>query len=600
MKTLLSALSLIDRRERRQIIPMCILVLVVAAFELLSVLAIVPFLGVLGNLRNGEFSPFVEKVLSYLGLQSPEEALITFGGFFVALLVVAALARSFGAYALNRFVQTLWCNLATRLLETYLRQPYAFFLDRNSSDLSKRILTECQVVMQNVFVPAARILEFGAVFLAMVALIIATEPLVAATMAGTIIVTYLLLFSLVKGFVRRIGELRVQESQRTFRATSDAFGAIKEIKLRRQERNSLDRFAEPANALAQYTTLFVVAGRLPKYAVELVAIGGLMVFVVFTLKNGGEGAEDVRTLQLVGLYALAGYRMLPALQAIYEAATQLRFAGPAVEELLDDLQQRDELPEVASSGRTMNPLRGTLILDQVSFQYPGDTTRGGLHDISVRVEPGQSVGVVGTTGAGKTTLVDIMLGLLKPTTGKVFINETELSENSVERWQSQIAYVPQDIFLFDTTVAENIAMGQARDAIDLERVKSSARAAQIAEFIETELPAGYETFVGEKGARLSGGQRQRIGLARALYLQPCTLILDEATNALDTATENKVLDMIATLGEGTTVIQIAHRLSTIRRCDQVIVLDQGRLVGQGTYDELKQTNDVFQNLLANN
>jgi ABC-type multidrug transport system fused ATPase/permease subunit len=298
----------------------------------------------------------------------------------------------------------------------------------------------------------------------------------------------------------------------------------------------------------------------------------------------------------MGLYLLASYRLVPALQQIYQDMTMIKSTRPVLDAIYKDLVDCQ-----TESHRTNTPRSAILQLKEyiefcnVSFQYP-KAKEPVIRDFNLTIRLNTTIGFVGTTGSGKTTTVDILLGLLNPLQGVLRVDGVEINKNNLPMWQANIGYVSQHIYLSDDTVARNIAFGVPDNEIDHQTIKQVARLANIHDFIANELPSGYETEVGERGVRLSGGQRQRIGIARALYYNPSVLVLDEATSALDGITEDTVLDAIHNLAHKKTIIIIAHRLSTVKECDMVYMMEQGRIVAQGTYQELIGTNQQFRDM----
>jgi ABC-type multidrug transport system fused ATPase/permease subunit len=340
-----------------------------------------------------------------------------------------------------------------------------------------------------------------------------------------------------------------------------------------------------------------VVSKLPKYALETIAFGGILLILLYSVRVSASISE---TLPMLSLFAFAGYRLLPRLSDLFAAAVQIRFNLPALQHLHEQLcaDESDEvvsqrpLTDVRSEGLE---LRHSLVLNNVSFTYEG-AQEPALSDVNLEIRRNQTVGLVGRTGAGKTTLVDVILGLLDPTAGCLEADGSHLKGEGLQQWKRICGYVPQEIFLCDNSIRENIAFGIPEDEIDQSMVEQAARTAQIHELI-ARLPAGYDTVVGDRGVRLSGGQRQRIAIARALYNNPQVLILDEATSSLDGATEAAVMEVISKLGRAKTLIIIAHRLSTVRACDSIYLLQGGRCVANGTYDELVRDNPHFR-LLA--
>lgn len=299
-------------------------------------------------------------------------------------------------------------------------------------------------------------------------------------------------------------------------------------------------------------------------------------------------------LPLAGLFAIAAMRIMPELGKIYRALTKLQVSGAAVDAIYQDLVLESSMePKSVEDGIA---IRKKLAVIDTSYRYPNSKGKGGVNGVSISVESGEKIGIVGGSGAGKTTLADVLMGLLRPERGQIFADDIEINSDNIRAWRRSIGYVPQDIFLTDGTIKENIAFGIPIEKINQQQVERAAKIAQIHDFVTQELPESYETMVGERGVRLSGGQRQRIGIARALFFDPSLIVFDEATSALDTLTERDVMQAIEYLPDDKTVVMIAHRLSTVKNCDRIILLNQGKVETQGTWSELFEHNQNFRAL----
>jgi ABC-type multidrug transport system fused ATPase/permease subunit len=349
----------------------------------------------------------------------------------------------------------------------------------------------------------------------------------------------------------------------------------------------LRRFSDPARAFARHQASAQVVSQLPRFALEAIAFGGMLLVVLYLMaQNGGFS----NALPVIALYAFAGYRLMPALQAIYKSVTSVRFAAPALEALHADLMGLQ--PANPHQAGEALPLNHAITLSDVTYSYP-NAPQPALKELNLTIPARATVGLVGATGSGKTTTVDVMLGLLEPQRGTLAVDGVVIDETNRRAWQRAIGYVPQHIYLADDSVAANIAFGLEAKDIDPMAVERAAKIANLHEFVMEELPEQYQTTVGERGVRLSGGQRQRIGIARALYHDPQVLILDEATSALDNLTEQAVMEAVHNLGREITIILIAHRLSTVKACDTIFLLEKGELKAQGTFDELTQASERF-------
>jgi ATP-binding cassette, subfamily B, bacterial PglK len=405
-------------------------------------------------------------------------------------------------------------------------------------------------------------------------------------------VSYGAIYLGLRGYLARIGADRVRANRERFQAVQEAFGGIKDIKVAGLEAGSLHRFDGPSKRFAKRQAALQIANQLPRFLLEAVAFGGALAFVLYLLASRG-GLQGV--LPVMAVYALAGYKLLPALQQVYSQVANLKFAEPAVVALHADLTQLRPSPTLELPPPAPLGLSRSLALENVSYTYPG-AARPTLERLDLEVAARTTVGLVGATGSGKTTTVDLLLGLLEPKEGRLLVDGAPVGRRSLRAWQRTIGYVPQHIFLTDDTVAANIGFGLAMAQIDMAAVERAATTASLHDFVVKELPSGYDTLVGERGVRLSGGQRQRIGIARALYHDPSLLILDEATNSLDSVTEQAVVDAVHKLGRRKTIIIIAHRLTTVRNCDQIFLLDRGRVTAQGTFGELLESSARFRRM----
>lgn len=596
MTNLRRAVALLTPKERGQGLRVLMLVALMALFETSGVVAIMPFLAVLADNSIIETNAVLARVHALVGAPPAATFLLWLGLAAMTLIIIGALVRTITEFNLNRYIQLRVHSFGTRLLESYLRQPYGFFLSRHSGDLQRTILSEAEKVVSNIYWPAMMMIANGTTLVALATVLLVVDPVVALGAAAVLGGAYALVYGLVRGHLRRIGEEGVVHNRDRFQAASEALGGIKGIRLLGAERHYLGRFSQPSEALARRMSSGNTISHVPKYAIEAIGFAGILGLSLLMLtRYGGDAATMGEVLPLIGLYAFAGYRLLPAVQAIYRGFTMLRFGDAGLESIEADLALSANGRDLPMEMAKPMPLRDAIVLEGVDYAYPGSGGVG-LHGVTLRIPAGARVGIVGRTGAGKTTLVDSILGLLEPSAGHLVIDGTPVTPDILRAWQRSIGYVPQDIYLRDGTVAENIAFATPTDQIDMARVEASARLARLHDFVSQELPGGYLTEVGERGVRLSGGQRQRIGIARALYHDPALLVFDEATSALDNKTEREVMDAITTLGGGKTILMIAHRLSTVQGCDMIVVMDHGRVAAVGTYDTLLADSPQFRDI----
>jgi len=585
-------IDLLSPRERHRAMLLLGMILVMALLDVIGVASIMPFMAVLTNPDLIQTNPILSATFQKLGMAKTRDFQLVLGMVTLGLIVISLTFKALTTYAQLRFALMREFSIGKRLVEGYLRQPYIWFLDRHSADLGKTILSEVNVVIYQALLPSITIIAQGAATIALLSLLVATNPHLALIIGLVLGLSYMTILKVTRRFLSRIGAERVSANQQRFLAISEAFGAIKEVKVKALENNYISRFAKPAESYAKLQASALIVGQIPRYAIEAVAMGGMLLVTLYLLSR----SEDLSTtLPMIALYAFAGYRLMPSLQQIYSGISQLRFSAPALDALHSDLSALSTSKPEPAEGRLS--LQQQLVIENLHFSY-SNSAKSALNDISLSVAANTTVGLVGSTGCGKTTLVDIILGLLVPQKGKITVDGETIDINNQRKWQRSIGYVPQNIYLADDTVASNIAFGVPAELIDMEAVMKAAKIANLHDFVSTELPQNYSTKLGERGVRLSGGQRQRIGIARALYQDPDILILDEATSALDSLTEQVVMDAINDLGRRKTIIVVAHRLNTIRKCDRIYLLNAGKVDEQGTYDELAISSSTFRKMIG--
>lgn len=585
--------SLLDARERRGFWLLNALMVLVALAEVGSVSAVLVLLQVLAAPQALASHEPLMALAARLGLTTPLQVQVLLAVAVTAAVAGGLAVKAFGGLVATRYAYMRGQSLSTRLLGAYLRQPYGWFLERNSADIGKNVLAEVDGLIVRVLHPLVRLLANAMLVVCILGFLMLVDPVV-TVLAGLLLGGgYALVYLALRGRVRRAGADMMAAYADRFRIAQEATGGIREIKLMALEAAYLSRYRTAARRAARATLTTLVMADMPRHALEAITFGTLLSLVlVLLLRNDGDIAATVPTL---GIFALSVMRLLPALQQIYHGLVSIRGAGAILDQIAaDHAAAPPEAPPEAHPAAAPPPpprLGRRLELRGVTFRYPG-AARPALAGVDMVIEARSTVGIVGGTGAGKTTLVDLILGLHAPQQGAILADGTALGPANLRAWQRGLGYVPQTIYLTDDTVAANIAFGIPRDRIDRKAVERAARAAALQDVVAG-LPQGLDTLVGERGLRLSGGQRQRIGIARALYRNPALLILDEATSALDTLTEGAVMQAVDAIRADTTVILIAHRLGTVRGCDRIFLLEHGRIAAQGRYEELVAGNATF-------
>ena len=579
--------SLLSKSERKETLVLLAMILVMSLLDVAGIASILPFITILGSPELVETNPVLSWTYNYFGFTANSEFFFYLGGLVFVTLIVSLAWKTATQYKLLSFVFMREHSIGVRMFEGYLNQPYSWFLDRNSSELGKNLLSELRELLSKMLLPAINLISQGTVSFIMLVMLLIIDYKLAITVAVVLGLFYGSIYKAISKLLVRMGSMRYDSNRERFKVASESLFAIKEVKIGGVEDLYVQRFNSSAKEFAKNEAQLKTITALPRYALEAIAFGG-MVLILLSVLDDKNGVSQV--LPIVALYAFAGYRLLPAMQSVYSNATSLRFSETIIDELhkeivsLGKVNKKKDKENISFSDK--------ITLNNVSFNYPGTDSKV-LNDISLTISANNMVGFVGLTGSGKTTLVDIILGLLEPQKGSLMADGVEINSKNINNWQSKLGYVPQQISLIDASLAENIAFGVKEDEINMETVQNVSRIASLHDFVNNNLTDGYNTAIGERGVKLSGGQRQRVGLARALYHNPSVLVLDEATSALDNTTERVVMDSIKKLGQEITIIIIAHRLSTIRDCDVIYHLDKGNIVSKGTYEDLLDSDKKF-------
>lgn len=583
--------ELLTDDERRRAYHLFLLMLVMGFVEAFGVASIMPFLTVIVDPSQVDQNQYLSWLYYKIGFSSTDDFMLFLGGSAFLIVVVGVVVKVLTYWRIAHFAHMRNFSLSTRLLTIFLGQTYSWFLKRNTSDLHKKILSEVQLVVDQAIIPVLRFMASAVILFFLILLLIYINPLITLLVGVLLGGSYFLIYYFLRNYLVEIGTHRVASNQERFRAAQESLSGIKHVKAMRLENFYIDNFKGPAKKYARYLAIGQAMGEMPRFLLEALAIGGMLVVVLFLLLKDASTLEEI--LPLLGVYGFSAMRLLPAIQQIYQSATKLRFSKTALEELCTDLGRNVEDSVSGSVDKFSG--KSAIALDSVNFTYDGAVTQA-VYDVTLDIGAGETVAFVGKTGTGKSTVVDIIMGLLAPGSGSLFVNNEKINNSNLPSWKASVGYVPQESFLSDDTILNNIAFGVCESDVDMERAISAAKQAEIHGFITEDLSDGYHTRVGEKGARLSGGQCQRIAIARALYREPSVLILDEATSALDTSTEYTVMESIYNDQLEKTVILIAHRLSTVEKCDKIFFMERGRIVAVGTYDELLLHCDGFKSL----
>ena len=593
MNTIVQLFDLLSKNEKFQLIGLFLLFILRAFIEMAGVASIMPFMVVVINPEHIFTNSWLSYFYNLLNFNNEKSYLIFLGICVLTMLIISNLFKALVVWITLKYDNHLNYTISKRLLQSYMLRPYIFFLDQNTSNLGKNILAEVRTVIAGVLSPFAKIISNILLILFIMTLLIIVNPMIAIIMVTILGGSYSLLFYAARNKLSTIGVNQVYANSMKYKTASEALSGIKDIKILNREVFFLERYANFANLHARNNVTAGTISQVPRYFFEIIAFGGILLLVLYFLRTGS-GASQM--IPLLSLYAFAAYRLMPALQEAFSAISTMRYSVPSLKIVHRDIfNSKWKLPKIFhQSKQNFSPLsfKSSLQLNNVSYQYP-NAKDFAVKDLSISVQPFTKIGFVGSTGSGKTTTVDIILGLLSPHSGNLTVDGVAINEFNLSQWQLNLGYVPQHIYLSDDTITRNIAFGVPDSDIDMEFVFQAARIANLDKFIENDLENGYDTIVGERGIRLSGGQRQRIGIARAMYRDPSILIFDEATSALDGVTEERVMSSIRALAGKKTILIIAHRLTTVKDCDVIYLLKDGRIIEAGNFEQLRSVSTWF-------
>lgn len=601
-------LEMLTGQEKRNFSWLALVVLLMGLLEVVGVVSILPFIQLVADPGIVDRSDIAHQAYVFFGFTSAKQMMMWAGAAVIGLLCITNGFSIFKTWYQYRVSWSVSHNISIRLLKSYLARPYEYFLNRNTTEFTAFIIGETTHLTNGIILPIIEVISRALVSLLIFGLLLWVDPVVALVMFGTLGGAYAIIFLLQRRFLRRTGEERLELAIKRYQGVMELFSGIKTVQVFGRDAFFADRYEQASQRFCDIQPRYNTTVAAPRYIMEVLAFGaivGVTIYLYLTVSD----IENI--VPRLSLYAVAGYRLLPSLQAAFGAIGKLTHTWPVVDKLHAALYANEAKQwggaTASTSGRrsagvkkvelarSSSGLQDSIVIDGLNFTYENNTEPT-LKDIDLTIYKGQTVAFVGATGSGKTTLVDLIVGLLRPDSGTALIDGTPLTDETLPDWRKSIAYVPQDVFLFDDTVARNITLQETMDSNSQERLEAAARLADIHEFVVGEMADGYATRIGEKGVRLSGGQRQRLGLARAFFHKPSVLVLDEATSALDNVTERGIIESLELLPEEITTIVIAHRLSTVRHADRIFLLRNGKISAAGTFEELIDYSEEFQDM----
>ena len=575
--------------------------LILSIAEMLSIATILPFLSLLSDQSIIYHNYYLSMLYSSslrIGISSEKEFILIIGLFLILMITFSTLLKVLSQYMTNNFIEETRASISSLVLNKYLNQNYEFFLSNNSSDLVKTCILEIDQFSANLLRPLFTSLIYSFVFILIFMLLLIVEPKLSLITTFLFGLLYILFFQVIKKRIKKIGETVVISNRNRLVSVNETLGDVKLVKLKGNEEQLYKEYFNHAIQLSKSSARHMTLSQVPNAAIEFFAFGGLILTIVIALKfslNDGQGIL-VEYLPILGLYTFAAYKLIPALRNIFAGAVSLKYGERLTENIVKAINLTDTEVTLRDNNQQTYRFLDKIVFDTVSYTYPYSNTIA-ARDIKFEIEKGSATAFVGTTGSGKSTIINLMLGLILPGGGNIKIDGRLLQNSVLSGWKKVVGYVPQDPHFMDATIIQNIIRGATEDDVNLDKIKKIAQLTCIDEFV-LNLEHGYDTVIGENAKRLSGGQKQRLAIARALYQEPEVLILDEATSAIDNLTEYKLLEnLINETSDKITLVLVTHRLQNLSKFSQIIMCENGQILEAGSYSEMSKGGQGFNSLM---
>jgi len=592
LETFRKLFDLLPSTDRLKFAGLFVLMMIGTVLELIGIGMIPVFISAVADADMVLQNEWAQPLLAALGIETARDLLIAGGIALIAIFFVKGVYLVWLHYVKARFIQGRFAFIAGMLFRTYMHAPYTFHLSRNTAELIRNVTNETSFIANQVLVPFFHILMQSLTILGIFLLLLYFEPVITLVAFLVIGGGGGLVLKLLKSRIRYYGKMAARERGRMIQGVNEGLGGFKDVTVMNRQNWFISRFRHFVNNLKKAQIFQVIANQSIRPVLDFIAVAGMMLIAMLMVSQGRPVAAIIPVLALFGA---ATVRLLPAVTMVISHVTTLRYYLHAMHPVHRDIMQQRERTDSIAAAQTKDklPFRQEIRLNNVQYVYP-DSTEQALRGVDLTIPKGAVVGFVGASGAGKSTIVDVILGLLEPQEGQILVDGVDTA-GQIRKWQNNVGYIPQFIYLSDDTIGNNIAFGIPEKEISKDKVAAAVKAAQLEDLVR-QLPDGLDTVIGERGVRLSGGQRQRIGIARALYDNPAVLIMDEATSALDNVTEKHVIKAIEALRGERTIIMIAHRLTTVMNCDHLYLMEQGRIIREGTYRELLRSSSQFREM----
>ncbi|MGB4205603.1 MAG: ABC transporter ATP-binding protein [Bacteroidales bacterium] len=584
---------LFSRSDKIKLVIIFILMMIAAVLEVVGIGVVPAFVAVVAQPKHVMEHKYAGPVIQFLNITNQRQLLIYMSIGLIGIFLIKNIYTMFFRYVQAKFIYNRRYIYSHKLMTAYMYAPYTFYLERNSTVLLRNTTSEVDLMINSVLQPTMSILKEFIMGTSVVVFLLLVEPLITLIVAGVLGGLAAAFLLLTQNRMKTLGREAQTYRREMLRAARQGFGGIKDARVLNREDEFIEIFRTMArkSSLLQQNRYFI--SMIPKPLIETLAVTGVILIALIMVLQGRPIADVVPILTL---FAVAIIRLMPAIQKITQTLTEIRYNLPSVNAVYDDLSYLLPFNKEFEKDRRKKDkleLKNNIRINDIYYKYSNSSEQA-INGISLVIPHGKAIAFVGASGAGKTTIVDVLLGLLEPQQGEVLVDGKNIYK-SISAWQRNVGYIPQFIYLGDESLRRNIAFGLPENAIDEEKVLKAVKLAQLEELV-AQLPEGLDTRVGERGTRLSGGQRQRVGIARALYNDPQVLVMDEATSALDNITEQQIIDSIEDLKGERTVIMIAHRLTTVMNCDMLYFMDKGKIIDQGRYNELLQRNPLFREM----